>query len=117
MTIPLATTTIRILRVPPDPERDPTDVAPAEVEVASGVRAHISTNSGSEQVSAGASQERIYFRLAADPCDLDNEDAVVDLRTGERYQVEWVRQRQERPGLEHTQAGLRQITGVVSGTR
>lgn len=115
MTIPIATTTIQVLRVPADPTRDPTEPG-VEAEVAGGVRAHISTATGSEQLASGAAQERVYFRLAADPCDLEHNDVVVDEATGERYEVQWVRHRQEL-GMDHVQAGLRQVTGTVSRAR
>jgi hypothetical protein len=109
--LPIATTTIAVLRVPVT--GDPLDPQPAPAVVASGVRAHISTSNGSEVTSSGASQAVIYFRLACDPTDLTKDDQVRDERTGEVYEVEWARHRQEL-GMAHVQAGMKQTEGVVS---
>lgn len=115
--IPVATTTIAVLEVPADaPEegddyRDPYDPQPAAVAIATGVRAHISSPGGSEQV-AGASQEVVEFRMGCDPTALKNTHIVLDETTGVTYSVSWV---MHRYGLEldHVEAGLRTVTGVV----
>ena len=112
--ISVATTTISVLRVPSDPTRDPLDPQPEAEVVASKVRAHISTSRGSERVSSGGAQEVVYFRLSCDPTDIRYEDQVRDETTGEVYEVEWARQRIGL-GLDHTQCGLKQVAGVVSG--
>lgn len=112
MSIPIHTTTIRVLRVPADPERDPTEAQPDAEVIAAGVRAHISTSTGTEIVAGGASQEIVNFRLSSDPADIQHTDRIEDERTGEVYEVTWARQRIG-VGLDHTQAGLRQVTGVV----
>lgn len=113
MSVPLATTTVTVREVPADPNRDPYDAAPAAVTVASGVRAHISTSSGREQV-AGGSQEVVTFRLSCDPFDggLSHQATVEDEQTGEVYEVVWSVARFG-IGLDHIQAGLRQVSGVA----
>lgn len=112
MPVPLHTTTISVLRVPADSTRDPYDPQPAPTVVASGVRAHISSPRGREQ-TAGGSQEVVEFRLTCDPVDLRHTDQVQDEQTGAVYDVTWARSR-EGVGLDQTQAGLQQVTGVVS---
>lgn len=111
MAIPLATTTIAVLRVEEDETRDPYDAAPDPDTVASGVRAHISSPGGSENV-AGGSQEVVTFRLDCDPTDITNTDQVQDETTDALYEVVWVEQRQGL-GLDHTVADLKRVTGVV----
>lgn len=111
MAVPFHTTTITVLRVAADPARDPYDAPPEPTVVASGVRGHLSSPSGRER-TAGGSQEVVEFRLACDPVDLRHTDQVRDETTGLVYAVVWTRERQAL-GLDHTQAGLKQVTGVV----
>lgn len=113
MSLPYANTTITILRVPESAELDPTEAPPAAVEVVTGVRAVIATASGSEELYSGASQERIYFKLNADPCDMRHDDVVRDDKTGEEYEATWVHQRMGGL-LDHTEAGLRQVRGAMA---
>ncbi|MGE0133760.1 MAG: hypothetical protein AB7L91_06295 [Dehalococcoidia bacterium] len=110
--IPVHTTTISVLRVEADDGRDPLDEQPAADVIANGVRAHISTSRGSERVASGGQQEVVYFRLSCDPTDIRHTDQVRDDATGELYAVEWARQRVGY-GLDHTQAGLKQVRGVA----
>lgn len=112
MAIPVATTTIRVLRVPADPTRDPLDPQPAAAVVASGVRAVISTSRGREPSPSGT-QEVVEFRLSCDPVEIRHTDSIQDEATGDTYEVVWARPRTGL-GLEHAEAGLRQVTGVVS---
>lgn len=114
--IPVATTTISVLRVPADPLRDPEDPQPPAEVIASGVRAHISTSRGREVVQGQASQEIVDFRLSCDPTDLDGGDQVKDEATDEVYEVTWARLRRGF-GLDHTQAGLKQVSGVLPVSR
>ncbi|MBM3679152.1 MAG: hypothetical protein FJW96_14955 [Actinobacteria bacterium] len=111
MAIPLATTTIAVLRVPADASRDPYDPQPEPETVASGIRAHISSPSGRER-TAGGSQEVVEFRLACDPTDLRHTDRVQDEQSDAVYEVIWARPRQGH-GLDHVEAGLKQVTGVA----
>lgn len=111
--IPIFTTTIRIERPTHDPDVDPLESQGAPVVVATGVRAHISTSRGREAPAGGGSQEIVYFRLSCDTVDLSRYDTVIDEKTGEVYDVEWARERLGF-GLEHIQAGLKQISGVDS---
>ena len=111
MSIPLATTQISVLRVAANPARDPYDAKPAPAVLASGIRAHISTPNGREQ-TAGGSQEVVEFRLACDLVDLRHTDQVQDEATGAVYEVTWAHARQGL-GLDHTEAGLKQVAGVA----
>src|SRR5688572_11833781 len=110
--IPIATTTIRIERLPAhDPAIDPLEAEGERSVASAGVRAHISTSRGRE--SATGTQEIVFFRLSCDVVALNRFDVVVDENTSEEYQVEWVRRRRGF-GLDHMEAGLRQTSGVVS---
>lgn len=111
MAVPVATTTIAVLRVPFDPARDPYDAKPAAEVIASGLRAHISTPRGREQI-AGGSQEVVEFRLSCDPVDLRHTDQVRDEQTDAVYDVTWARVRRGL-GLDHIEAGLKQVAGVA----
>lgn len=111
--IPFNTTTITIKRDAPGAPDDPYDAQPPRVEIATGIRAHISTSTGFEVV-AGGSQEIVSFRMDCDPVSLTNLDIVIDETTEEEYEVTWARIRHGL-GLDHVEAGLKQITGVISG--
>jgi hypothetical protein len=114
MSLPMSTTTIAVLRMPADPERDPVeDFGMTPTTIATGVRAHISTSRGFENTSVGAQQSVVMFRLACDPTDLAHTDRVKDEKTGEEYEVLWTRSRQEL-GMGHVEAGLKQVEGNVS---
>jgi len=92
--------------------RDPYDTPPGPTVVSSGIRAHISTPRGRER-TAGGSQEVVEFRLTCDPVDLRHTDQVQDEQTSALYEVTWARTR-EGFGLDQTQAGLKQVSGVVA---
>lgn len=109
--IPIATTRISVYRVTADKHRDPTDDAPAPTQIASGVRAQISSPFGRER-NMGGTQEVVEFSLSCDPTDITNLDTVQDEVTGELYQVVWARQRIGY-GLDHTRAGLKQVKGIA----
>lgn len=112
MSIPHAETTIKVLRVPDDPMRDPYDPPPPPDTIAAGVRAVISTSSGRES-TAGGSQSITELRLSCDPYDggLHHEDTVVDEHSGEEFDVVWSRHRRGM-GLDHFAAGLKQVKGL-----
>lgn len=115
MAIPLATTTITVLRVAADATRDPYAPQPAATAVASGIRAHLSLGLGSE-TTAGGSQEVVTWRLACDPFDagLHHLDEVRNEKSGTVYEVVFSETR-EGMGMDHFQAGLRQVSGVAGG--
>jgi hypothetical protein len=111
--IPLATTTVAVLRATADSTRDDMD-APADTAratVATGVRATISSPSGSSS-SANGTREEVSFRLGCDPipAGLSYLDHVRDEQTGDVYFVVWARPRLGL-GLDHIEAGLRQVVG------
>jgi len=113
--IPFATSRIRVYRVPADPDRDPLDEAPPAEVIAEDVRSNISSPFGRER-NLGGVQEVVEFSLSCDPVDLTNLDQVEDQDTGEMFEVVWARQRVGF-GLDHTRAGLKQVTGVASSSR
>lgn len=108
--IPLATTTITVLRTAGPDEYDepyggsqPTD----RETVASGVRAVLDRPNGREQV-AGGEQSTVDLSLVCDRCDIDYRDLVKDERTGRLYRVVWT--------LDyggHIEGGLRIVLGEV----
>lgn len=112
MSIPYATTTIRVWR-PADDSAPYEEPAPPTL-VAENIRAHISTSAGRDQPLGDV--EVVQFRLSADPVDLDYHDQVEDERTGEVFDVVWVRRRVGL-GMDHVQAGLRRVEGMTSRPR
>lgn len=112
MTIPLATTTIAVLRVEADDTRDGYDARPEPDTVYEGVRAVISAPGGTEQLRGG-SQEDVTFGLNCDPVDLLATDQVQDEATDALYEVVWA-ERRYGLGLDHTVGALRRTTGYVA---
>lgn len=112
MTLPTATTFITVLRSPTDATTDPLDPPAAAQEVMSGVRAVISAPRGSERVE-GSSQEVIQWRLNSDTVDIKHTDQVRDEKTGELYEVVWASLLGKGQDLEHIEAGLKQVSGLV----
>lgn len=109
--IPLATTTIAVLRTTgPDQYDEPygggDDPANREV-VASGVRAVLDRPRGTEQV-AGGEQSRVDLSLICDRCDIDYRDLVRDERTGRVYRTVWTLDYGD-----HIEGGLQIVEGVV----
>lgn len=114
MSIFLPTTTVKIMRVHPDPNRDYWDDAePSPTAFAEGIRAHIGSPGGTENRSNG-SQEIESHRLNCDPVAMTHNDTVVDENTGESYQVLWVDQRKGL-GLDHVVAGLLRTRDLNGG--
>lgn len=109
MTIPLATTTITVLR-PSLSNDDYYDLRTAGPVVAANVRAHISEPSGIEGLIGGRT-EQTRFPFNSDICDLSGHDLVVDDTTGNTYEVVWVRKRFGL-GLDHMTGQLRIVAGV-----
>jgi hypothetical protein len=112
--IPLATTTITVLRPPSaDPYGAGYDGTPAApTTVATGVRAVLGDPRGVER-DVGGSQEDLRWTLTADPVDLTHDDQVVDDTTGITYRVVWVARRFGL-GLDHIEAELRRVHGEAS---
>lgn len=106
-----ATTTITVLRVADDLNRDPYDPQPAPAEVHTGVRAHIGSATGRER-QAGGEQTVTDLRLTCDPVDLRHTDQIRDDTTGETFHVVWVKQRTGL-SMDHVTAFLQYIEGAV----
>lgn len=111
--IPLATTTISVVRGADLSDVDPWDRTPTAggETIAAGVRAVIDSPSGQE--GGPGDTETLQFTLMCDPTDVTFRDTIVDETTGESYQVVWTKLVPAPPGsdLDHVQAGLKQVTG------
>jgi hypothetical protein len=114
MALPLSTTTISILRLPPtDLLAEPYDnpgVAERSV-IASGIRAHLDIN-GSE-ITRGGEQTSYQARFYADPCDIDHLDWFRDDRNGYLYEVQTAVLYQAL-GLDHVEGTARRVVGATS---
>lgn len=110
MAIPLATTTVTIKRVPRDDTRDGYDTQPAAATIAAGVRAHIGSPSGSDNITSG-DRTVVRFAIDTDPTDLQADDTVIDDMTSEEYRCIWARTRHGL-GLDHTTGAIEQVTGA-----
>lgn len=113
MSIPFNTSRISVIR--PNPADEPYEPAGEPAVVVSGIRAVISRATGAEAV-VGGDQEIVHWKLDCDPCDINHHDQVRDDDTGDVYQVVWARLRRGL-GLDHVEAGLRQVEGVASTPR
>lgn len=111
MTVLIPTTTISVRRGVG--VVDPYEAA-AETVVSSGVAAHISAPSGSDQAVGGDKELVTAVALLPPGIDIVYSDDLVDERTNERYFVAWIRSRAGL-GLDHVKAGLRQVKGGASG--
>lgn len=109
--IPLATTTITVLRADyNDRYNEPysgNDNPTSWGSVATGVRAVIDRPTGREQV-AGGEQNRVDLSLVCDSCDLNHLDGIRDERTNVTYRVVWVLDYGS-----HIEGGLQIVQGVV----
>lgn len=115
MALPLATTTVTVLRPPTsDDYAEPyggTRTADL-VEVESGVRAALDVpvaRDAGREYRAGGEQTLTEFRFAVDPCDVRNTDYMRDDRTGVLYRVTWVFEFAD----SHIEGGLRLVEGLV----
>lgn len=112
MTIPLATTHVTVTRSLLDGDTDQYDPDeypdPDTAVIATGVRAVISPPTASTNLVAG---QRVSFgaKLICDPTDLQASDTVTE-DNGTVWTVLWARPIKA-VGLDHTEAGLRMVTG------
>lgn len=108
--IPFATTSIKITRLVLAANTDLYDPdPPSPTTIAEGVRAVISTPSGS--ATFGAGMKVVYdARLTCDPCGLQTDDTVTEA-DGTQWEVLWVRP-QVGLGVDHLVAQLRMTTGA-----
>lgn len=118
--IPLATTTISVLRVPADEPadgedyRDPYDAQPERTVVVAGVRARIGQPSSRERV-AGGTQAITDLALWCDPFNgaLLATDHVLDEATGDVYELAGPGFHQRGLDLDHFVAPIKQIVGLA----
>lgn len=95
MSLPLATTTISVYSIqqegetPDVPYAVPTTAERKQLKQ-SGVRAVIGAYRGLETIVAGAQQSVASFKLNCDPCNITNEDIIIDEVTGSQYEILWV---------------------------
>jgi len=104
------TTTITVRR--PDGDTDPYE-EPTEITVATAVPAHISSPSGSDTRLGGERELVDAALIVATSPALTLRDEIDDERTGESWQVVWVRQRTG-VGLDHQRAGLSSVKGAAA---
>lgn len=115
MVLPLATTTITVLRAPPeDAYAEPYAADPRAglQEVVTGVRAVIDipvARDAGHDVVAGGEQTVTDFRFSCDPCELRNSDYLHDEATAITYRITWCF---EFHG-SHIEGGLRLVEGLV----
>lgn len=124
MTVLLATTVISVLRRAADADdtegdtgyTDPYDEEEGSssatyLPVRTGVRADISSPSGSQLRQAGGTDIRADAFLTADVCGLRDGDVVLDERTGLRYTLAWF-MNYDSPGhlISSSQAALTRTT-------
>lgn len=109
--IPLATTTFTQRR--PDPDADPYETRTVTI-VATGIRGHLDSPSGTEQAIGGQLEEISAVALLEPTTDLQHTDELVDETTGNEYRISWVRQRVGL-GLDHTKAGVAAFHGASVG--
>lgn len=109
MSIPIATTTVTVLRASePEPGEGRT-----LTEAAAAVRAVIGSLSGSESVRPGGGRSTSDAKLTCDVADIIPTDVIEDDTTGERWEVEWV---EIKPGLglDHMEGGLARYRGAAA---
>lgn len=110
--IPFATTTITISRVvPTSGTEDGYDANPAApTQIATGVRAVISTPTASARLSGG---DRVVYTasMRSDPVSLQSADTVT-AADGTVWVCLWARE-QTGVGLDFTLAELRMVTGAT----
>ena len=120
--IPIATTTISVLRAPADdPEvgedyLDPYDPHPEREVVVSGVRARIGRGGGGMRENvAGGTQSVIGLMVWCDPFDegLVATDQLLDEQTGDVYELDGPALHQRGFGLDHFEAAIKQVVGVA----
>jgi hypothetical protein len=118
MSIPIATTTLTVLRPGPAAGTDPQlasyglDAPATPVQVVAGVRAHIGSPSGVEKIVNGE-QTHVSYRCTADPADIQSRDRVVSSRDGLTYEVSYAVLRNDVPALAHLQMALTRDEGFA----
>lgn len=110
MGIPLSTTSITVLRLPPsldfeEPYAGSTDVQ--RTATAQHVRAVIDHPTGTAEV-AGGQQNVADYGLKCDYVDLTYLDHIQDEKTGRVYRITWFL-----AYPDHVEAGIRDVEGEV----
>ena len=86
-------------------------IAAVNVIVKRGLRAHIGSPQGTEQVVAG-DQELVYFKCTTDPFPIEPRDRVTDERNGVVYDVVTAVTRDEFAPLAHNQVTIQRSQGL-----
>lgn len=112
MPIPLSTTTITVFRPSTTPDYDTpySTTTNSAKQVASRVRATLSSPSGSAQMVQFSEQEQVSLTFISDLCDVVYTDQVRDDNTGLVYNVRWVTRRQGL-GMDYLVIGVQQDVG------
>lgn len=108
----LTTTTVTVTRHTQD--GDPYEPADDETIAYASVPGRISSPSGTDRAIGGDTE--VITAVAYLPADvvLERTDVLTDDATGEAHHVVWSRLRRGL-GLDHVQAGLRQVNGASNG--
>lgn len=111
--LPMATTTVSVLRLSDDQLNDEPYNEPAisRTVAHSGIRAHFSTPSGSETVAGGELSVTVY-KVVTDPADITHLDWLKDERTNEVWRIDWISTRGGL-GLDHMVGQVRLIEGLA----
>lgn len=116
MAIPLATTTITVLRQSGDPYAEPYG-PPDQVQVVTDVRAVIDISAygvaAGQERQGGGEQTRTVVRLICDVCDVTARDWVRDDTSAIVWRVLWVVHHAPGHNLTHIQGGLELVEGVI----
>ncbi len=116
MALPLATTTIAVLRVTAasgyDEPYGGDEPSTGREVAASGIQAVIGRPAGREQL-AGSEQSITDLQLIADTLALQPTDWVRDETTGVEYRVVWAVSYPDPMGGTFTEAGIRRVEGEI----
>lgn len=105
--IPIATTTVTVLRSDQDGTKDQFDGVTRSTLV-TGVRAVIGSPSGTNDMQGGDS-ESVTERFQCDPTDIRHDDLILDEISGLTWNITWVRRRMGF-GLDHMVGELQLTT-------
>lgn len=113
MAIPIANTTISVLRQPVDPTVDDMDAPTVDDYelIVSGVRATLGATTG-VKVSGNGTRQELTIRFGCDPTSLNFTDKVLDESTGVTYGVVWAHTRLGL-GVDHIEGELVLVTGEL----
>lgn len=105
--LPISTTTIDVVRYQQSTDDN---FGPSASSLVAGDQPAVFSAPKGAEVKVGGDKEIIDEVLLTDADDLTFRDTVIDKATGDVYEVVWARYKKGL-NLEHTQAGVRKVTG------